>query len=362
MFENDKTIFTYLKPSDNDMISSLNKRDIEDLLLYLNKYYLEYRDTIGVDSFDTFGIEIEVEHFNKWGKVDFFTVNQEVNDIVGNKKWDVRNDISLVKGAEFVSEILTDNVLDWQKVRRVCDFSSLIGKVDVDCAAHIHVGSQVLGENTLHWYHFFKLWSIYENVIYRFCYGEYLNCRPGIMTYARPAASFYDSKLEELESKLNDRVIDMIKVVEPISILDRFMKKYGVSYWRMLHDNDYQEYEDFNKIINGCSFELRVPNGTVDEVIWQNNINFFLKMIKYCKSNSFNDDILDKRRVLVRNIYSSLSAYSLIYLDQAIELCDLIFDNNLDKLCFLRQYLKSLQVTDNAFVKARKFTCTSIKR
>ena len=35
-----------------------------------------------------------------------------------------------------------------------------------------------------------------------------------------------------------------------------------------------------------------------------------------------------------------LEQYSDIYLDDAIELSDLIFDNELDKMYFLKQYLK----------------------
>ena len=51
-------------------------------------------------------------------------------------------------------------------------------------------------------------------------------------------------------------------------------------------------------------------------------------------------------------------------MDQALELCDMIFTNNLDKVYFLRQYLKSFQVCrekdiyaqEPIYTKARKFT------
>ena len=49
--------------------------------------------------------------------------------------------------------------------------------------------------------------------------------------------------------------------------------------------------------------------------------------------------------------------YRNIYLEQAIELADLIFKRNIDKIYFLRQYLKSFQETDfyDEFVKAKRF-------
>ena len=37
---------------------------------------------------------------------------------------------------------------------------------------------------------------------------------------------------------------------------------------------------------------------------------------------------------------------SKIYVDDALEFVDLIFDNNMDKIYFLRQYLKSFEVSD----------------
>ena len=43
--------------------------------------------------------------------------------------------------------------------------------------------------------------------------------------------------------------------------------------------------------------------------------------------------------------------------DEAIELCDLIFSKNIDKIYFLRQYIKDSQVSyHQTLVKSKKFT------
>ena len=60
MKENDRTIFKYLNPIDNDIISELKDKDLEQVILYLDRYYLEYRNTLGIDKNITFGIEIEM--------------------------------------------------------------------------------------------------------------------------------------------------------------------------------------------------------------------------------------------------------------------------------------------------------------
>ena len=38
MQDNDRTIFSYLNPKNNDMLSMLNKKDLYEILLCLDKY------------------------------------------------------------------------------------------------------------------------------------------------------------------------------------------------------------------------------------------------------------------------------------------------------------------------------------
>ena len=47
--------------------------------------------------------------------------------------------------------------------------------------------------------------------------------------------------------------------------------------------------------------------------------------------------------------------YNKIYLEQALEFADLIFNNNIDKIYFLRQYLKSFESSEIPLKKAKKF-------
>ena len=117
------------------------------------------------------------------------------------------------------------------------------------------------------------------------------------------------------------------------------------------------DYINPNYFNEDNTIEFRCPNGTLDSVIWQNNVNFFVKLLLYSKSTSFNDDLVQKRHKLTENKYYGLEWYKEIYIDQALELCDMMFDNNLDKVYFLRQYLKSFEVSkDNKYIKAKALT------
>jgi len=354
---NDNKIFKYLKPFDNEILGIYSNKDLMEILSYINKYYLEYRDILDIDENISFGIEIEIDNF-KGKPIDYWPFQLKLNEIVGNDRWNTKNDWTLKWGREITSDILFDNIKNWNDIKNVCGLASLYGEIDVTCASHIHIGSQILGENTLYWYRFFKIWSIYENVIYRFCYGEYLTHRNKICDYAMPVALFYDNRLSIIEDRLNSSVYEMISSIKRNDISNEELKNFGMSYWHMLADNDYDLFDDYNKINYGATVEIKCPNGTLDEIVWQNNINFIIKLMLYCKSDNFNEDILNQRRIEVYDIYSNIYEYSDIYLEQAIELCDMIFNNNLDKIYFLRQYIKSFEISKNSYVKSKKFTIT----
>ena len=95
-----------------------------------------------------------------------------------------------------------------------------------------------------------------------------------------------------------------------------------------------------DKVIFGNTIEFRCPNGSLNPIIWQNNVNLLVKLLEYTKDPKFNHDIIDKRQMINQTKYMNLYWYKEVFLQQALELSDMIFDNNLDKIYFLKQYFK----------------------
>lgn len=332
---NDYSIFNYVYKNDNDLLSSFSGKELLNYLALLDDYYLELRNNLGFDDNVTFGVELEFEYAKiKRLKKELYQ-NYIYND------WELKDDSSLesTKGAEITSPILRDNISDYNNLKEVCNIISHNAKISTNAGGHIHIGTQVLGDELTSWKNFIKLWFVYENVIFRFCYGEYLTERPDISIFATPVArEFYQNYL--MFSNYNCSIDEYIQ--------------------RISHDTTqavaFHNVKNYKKITFKNTLEFRCPNATLNPIVWQNNINFFVKLLSYCKSNRFDNDLIDHRIKVNKNKYSDLSWYREIFLEQALELSDMIFDNNLDKVYFLRQYLKSFKIGKKTLNKANSFT------
>lgn len=318
----------------NDNFSLFNEIDLKDLKNFLNSYYIEYRDQLNLDDNITFGTEIETEYAEKR------FIDDELRLFYNNKRWKKDIDNSLVKGTEIKSPILYDKTKFWNDLKLVCEILQKYSRIDNKAAGHIHIGSQILGNKIESWYNFSYLWGVYENIIYRYAYGEHLTSRPNIVKYAAKIRNKCINAYDNYKYyKCNDfkYLLDLLE----------FKKNNAFSIFN-LDLYRYYKFYPYNTI------EIRCPNGTLNPIIWQNNINVFTKMLIYCTKNSFDKDIIDKRKSEIERF--KINDYNKIYFEQALEFADLIFDNNLDKINFLRQYTKSFKTSDNYNNKAKKFT------
>lgn len=335
MFDNERGIFDFIDPAKNDKFSFMKGNDLYELFVLLDNYYLEYREKLGFRDYVTFGMELEFED----AKMDL--IKRKLAELYLNGEWNLTSEISVMDndGAEVISPICSDNKITWNDLNMVCNMLKENAYIGENSGGHIHIGTQVIGDNPRAWLNFIKLWSVYENIIFRFGYGEFLSARSNIDIFADSIGKslwkvykrFSKSKFVTTSDIIKDMNCNRCTAVE-LSKVSNF---------------DY--FEPFNTI------EFRFPNGSLEPVIWQNNINLIVNILEYVKKSSFDDDIINKRYFLNKGKVCSLEDYDYIYLKQALELCDMVFDTNLDKIYFLRQYLKSFQVSKGEFVRAKTF-------
>lgn len=313
------SLFNLINPNSDIKFSSMSDIMLDVFFELLKGYDLEYRSTLNFKKTSTFGFEVEFEN------ADFYNIRKYLSSM--HTDWPLLFDPSIKKGAEIPTPILKDNKKSWDEVKDLCDTLRKYSNITGDCGGHIHVGWQVLGDSNINVLNFLKLWSTYEHVIYRFSYGEDEGPRDVLTEYARPISNDFWLAYNEFKYITLVPKDDIIRRVSTTRNIGASLK-YLLPY----------ERPDINTI------EFRCPNGTLNPIIWQNNVNLFVKLLDYCKKSNFDNNTVQIRHGMRENVYSHLDKYSYIYLEDALEFADLIFNNGLDKIYFLKQYVKQKNV------------------
>lgn len=317
----------YLSLNKNDSFAFLRGLDLQELLAETEDYFLEYRDTLNLPSDITFGVEIEYESISKIS-IDKY-VKKRLN------QWISKVDDSLDSGGEVTSPVMTDKLEYWQELQMICKHLTK-KRADTmrNAGGHIHIGACVLGSDIAAWRQFLKLYIAYENVLFRFAYGDKISGRKGLNIYA---CSIAYSLYKELDS------INEATTLGDICIAIMRRKRNAVNFSNVdFYDSEGMNYKK--------TIEFRLPNATTNEVIWQNNINTFTKMLVAARDKVMNEEFLDyKIDKEFFEYYGNEYLYDNVNLKNVLEFVDLVFDNNLDKIYFLRQYLKNFE--DNYGIK-----------
>lgn len=327
-FINSESIFKIFPPAENVIFSSISSSDILDLVILLKNYYLTLRNSLNLSKKVSFGVELEFSSLND-EMISFI-----INKMFSKEEWQLKNENTVKDGLEIASDILIDTENSWQTLKQVCDVISPYAKETPGAGAHVHIGAHVLGSNKIAWLNLMKLWSVYENIIFRFSYNEHLTARPLLFSYAPPIAKYL---WEDYQIAINNNY----EMDDLISFITRkYSKEHALTF-------SHVSLVNFSRKTDRNTIEFRVPNGTLNPIIWQNNINLFAKMLLYAKNPNFNHDIIDKRYEEVKDMFHNLNYYNEIFLEQALEFSDLVFTNNIDKLNFLKQYLKNYKLAKN---------------
>ena len=340
--KNNYDIFKLLDVNNNTKLLGLSNNSLIQIIKCIDKYYLELRDNITKSSLETVGFEFEFEDADK--RIISEDMIKRNFDI---KEYKIYEDDSIPDGYEICTPILNISNINWNRIKELCYIIRKNGFIGNNCGSHIHFGAHVLNNSKSSITNFVTMVVAYENVIARFLYGNFINERLSMHTYAPPVANKWCDIYQLFESD----EFKKISIRDLINMLSGYYEKNQfINLSNVYH---------LGKFAVNNTIEFRSPNGTLDPIIWQNNCNMILKLMKYCNSYNFDLEIVEDR--ITKNIMKlgDYKYYRSINIEEAMEFCDLIFDNNIDKIYFLRQYLKDKKYTDNkVLVLSKKFTET----
>lgn len=292
-----------------------------DLLKQAKDFVPFYLDTLNLDKKITFGMEIEFEGLL------LEIAQDEVFKLPVDEGWEVVLEQTVdpfyghsvvTHGGECDSPICMDDideVTTWIELKIVCDKLKELGAYCGDLSGgHIHIGAQIFEGNKNYLINFLKLWIIYENVIYKMGYAG-----------KEPRSLIYENA-KKICFLLRDIIWEIDDTSDYYTLVSKLIRIFndginGINFMKM-------KYETF---LYDNTIEFRYPNGSLEPFIWQNNVNFIIKLINYAKSDDFDIDLINYR-IINDDLLVCRD-------DKALELANLIYSNDRDKLAFLYQYL-----------------------
>lgn len=288
---------------------------------------LEYRQELDLKN-NTFGLELEFCD----GKLR--TVRDELleNDL---KNWKCITDSTvcvpkkgyehITLGGEVISPIFYGSKEDWQELKKACEIIKFCqGDINEKTAGHIHVGTQLF-DKEVELDNFIFLWAAFENVIKKFFYGEFIE------------GNFFT----KLALDCSDEFYFANFNYENLNNLREVRKRHDKSYAVSFHKTTSFEFHINNTI------EFRAICGTLEEEVWQNNINFLLHFMTWAKR------LTKEEKKLIKENYIDTFEFQKTELnfDKAIFLSNCIFNKEIDKLYFLKQYFKDFYLKDETISK-----------
>lgn len=287
----------------------MNKKEY---LEYLKNKIVKYRDTLNLDSNITFGTEIEYENI--------ITLNMSyyLDYVLKYRDWKNDIDVSILEhldgeqmNGEVDSPILIDSKENWKKLSNVLKLiRDKKGIVTDFCGGHVNIGAHILEGNPEYFRNLLLLWCLYDEEIHSFASGEF-------------------KKIRLAEARMIDRISPRIKK-NLFGILNCEFPKLNQGDELSFFKVSGKKFEEENVI------EFRLPNATLKEEIWQNNINFFAKLLLACK----------KELDIEKTVYDIENNNHDIF-----ELANYVFDDEIDKEYFLIQALKLNKEYKKRFLK-----------
>ena len=237
-------------------------------------------------------------------------------------------DIFTKLGGEITTPIMNNRIKDWKELKMVCDMLKQSENIKINgrCSAHIHTDRNIY-KNLKEYKNLLKLWMVYEDIIYRFSYGETASPRELTTKYAKPLSYLVHEILTPLEKVETEQ--ELIKLIRIVGI----ERKMGLNLTNL---TDIYKKKD--------TIEVRTYNGTINEKIIQNNILFNENLLYYATEEKFDEEFIEHR---IKN-YTTIHLNESIKIKQkkAQELANLIYNDEKDKIYFYKQYYKAYNEND----------------
>ncbi len=351
-----------INKSRNIILSSLTKDELDNLFKEINKLPMKFRRNLVLSEDITFGNEIEVNNVQLNKAVLMTELFNDIHELDENERYVVHQEQTA--SAEIVTPILNNTKKNWNNFYDIYEMlydtgATLAGNT----SNHIHIGTHLI--NTPEKLSLLlKTLVVFEPIIFKFGYGRgdkprsYLKFRDEIhcvfspMMTPKRVRSFVD-------------MLDNYNYKSPGIMMSGFKNflRNDLKFRPVFNFNNFDfsklQYEIEQSANTDDHIEIRCFNGTLSPEIAQNNINLVTHIIQAVVEDKIDKEYVNaeyekykKKRYNLDKDFAMfetkdgeqynrlLDGFGKVKMEKALKLADMIFDNELDKYYFIKQYLK----------------------
>ncbi|MBR3117022.1 MAG: amidoligase family protein [Bacilli bacterium] len=265
-----------------------NIKDIEKIFKALNRYYSK-------NSKDKFEYSYNKNIYNQYLSNNHLIVNTPV----------------FTDTPEFYEEL--KDCLDALKEKKVT--------LNPNKGVHVHTDLSILENDNRHLLTLLKIITLYENIIFRFGFGESEKSNINLETYSKAVSPLVFKYIQNYDytKSFEEHIQELQKIL--------ICKSYAINF----HNKD--------KSVSNDTIEFRMFNGTFDLSTIQNYVNFVGNMMYQIVKDHVDLDVLDYSMDIYDVNKYTLDRYGEFDPTGAVELSEIVFDKREDQVRFLKQYM-----------------------
>ena len=352
MFSSDK--------SKNIILCQMSDTELLELFKKINSTPLRFRRKLNLSSSISFGNEIEINRLPLDTAVLVTELFNDVHELEDKDRYVVHQEETT--DAEIVTPILHNNEEQWETFFDM--YAALYetgATIAGNTSSHIHIGSHAI-DTPKKLSLLLKTLVVFEPIIFKFGYGynnlprpylKYRDCNHRVfspMMTPRKVAAFTDYlDTHAITSFSEDCFSEFLSnelLFRPVFNFKAF------NFDKLYRENIYRSPDDDH-------FEVRCFNGTLRPEIAQNNINLIGSIVDAVVDGRIDEEyVLEEYKKYKKKRYGFeykyakfdddkvgeqynrlLNGFNKIKMDKALKLADMIFETELDKCFFLKQYL-----------------------
>lgn len=270
-------------------MNALNRKEID------KKIYIPY------------GLEIETENIP-------YDDGKRVLRHKVDEGWDIGTDRTLINGGlELTSPVLPNNKETIIRLKKISKTLEFLNPTFDNASLQINFKADYFTNDDI--INLLKMFSIYENIICRFCTGVNNSMRKSISGYASPLGGLfrYNYNTNAIKEESYVRLKNNKSLALSLKTLTENIK-------------------DSIKVI-----EFRTPNGTDNFYLWMNYIIFFSSFLTIIKNRKYDEEYINY--LFYRESFAK-TINDLVSVDEkkATEFANLIYQSEAEKECFYSQY------------------------